>query len=193
MESGREGGVQAVWKPLAVLWIEILISTRPKPAYGRQGLDWIVGPGYSFVVFWTNRGIKLTSYGAKTSHHQQGDLTDLLWCKNVTLPTGRSNWPPLVQKRDRYQQGGPTDLLDVKIRYWHATLTIWCNILRLPLCSWQNYWESEGFSRSVPLFFQPQLGSIALQVVLCSDGKMEKKKNKEIWWSSLLYYLKEKH
>ena len=33
--------------------------TRPKPAYGRQGLDWIVGPGYSFedVVFSTNRGI----------------------------------------------------------------------------------------------------------------------------------------
>ena len=29
--------------------------TRPKPAYGRQGLDWIVGPGYSFVVFWTNK------------------------------------------------------------------------------------------------------------------------------------------
>ena len=26
-------------------------TTRPKPAYGRQGLDWIVGPGYSFVVF----------------------------------------------------------------------------------------------------------------------------------------------
>ena len=22
-------------------------ATRPKPAYGRQGLDWIVGPGYS--------------------------------------------------------------------------------------------------------------------------------------------------
>ena len=32
-------------------------NTRPKPAYGRQGLDWIVGPGYSFVVFSTNRGI----------------------------------------------------------------------------------------------------------------------------------------
>ena len=31
--------------------------TRPKPAYGRQGLDWIFGPGYSFVVFLTNRGI----------------------------------------------------------------------------------------------------------------------------------------
>ena len=29
-------------------------KTRPKPAYGRQGLDWIVGPGYSFVVFSTD-------------------------------------------------------------------------------------------------------------------------------------------
>ena len=31
--------------------------TRPKPAYGRQGQDWIIGPGCSFVVFSTNRGI----------------------------------------------------------------------------------------------------------------------------------------
>ena len=31
--------------------------TRPKLAYGRQGLDWIVGQGYSFVVFSTNMGI----------------------------------------------------------------------------------------------------------------------------------------
>ena len=30
-----------------------ILLTRPKPAYGRQGLDWIVGPGYSFVVFST--------------------------------------------------------------------------------------------------------------------------------------------
>jgi hypothetical protein len=30
-----------------------LLDTRPKPAYGRQGLDWIVGPGYSFAVFST--------------------------------------------------------------------------------------------------------------------------------------------
>ena len=34
-------------------------DTRPKPAYGRQGLDWIIGPGYSFVVV-TNRGLHLT-------------------------------------------------------------------------------------------------------------------------------------
>ena len=33
----------------------IFCVTRPKPAYGRQGLDWISGPGYSFVVFSTNK------------------------------------------------------------------------------------------------------------------------------------------
>ena len=32
----------------------IIIITRPKPAYVQQGLDWIIGPGYSFVVFSTN-------------------------------------------------------------------------------------------------------------------------------------------
>ena len=32
-----------------------IYETRPKPADGRQGLDWIVGPGYSFVVFSTNK------------------------------------------------------------------------------------------------------------------------------------------
>ena len=37
------------------LVIIAIIITRPKPAYGRQGLDWIVGPGYSFVVFSTNK------------------------------------------------------------------------------------------------------------------------------------------
>ena len=37
--------------------VKRFIRTRPKPAYGRQGLDWIIGPGYSFVVFSTNRGI----------------------------------------------------------------------------------------------------------------------------------------
>ena len=40
---------------LIIIIIIIIIITRPKPAYGRQGLDWIVGPGYSFVVFSTNK------------------------------------------------------------------------------------------------------------------------------------------
>ena len=34
---------------------KFFILTRLKPAYGQQGLDWIVGPGYSFVVFSTNK------------------------------------------------------------------------------------------------------------------------------------------
>ena len=39
-----------------IFFINIIIKiTRPKPGYGRQGLDWIVGPGYSFVVISTNK------------------------------------------------------------------------------------------------------------------------------------------
>ena len=30
-------------------------NTRPKLAYGREGLDWIVRPGYNFGVFSTSR------------------------------------------------------------------------------------------------------------------------------------------
>ena len=39
---------------ISIVNIMIMI-TRPKPAYGRPGLDWIVGPGYSFSVFSTNK------------------------------------------------------------------------------------------------------------------------------------------
>ena len=31
--------------------IIVFKMTRPKPAYGRQGLDWIARPEYSFMVF----------------------------------------------------------------------------------------------------------------------------------------------
>ena len=48
----------------------------------------------------TNRGSSWPPLIQKTWHYQQGDPTDLLWCKMVTLPTGRSNWPPLIQKHD---------------------------------------------------------------------------------------------
>ena len=40
---------------ITTIMIVIIMTTRPKPAYGRQGLDWIVWPGYSFVVFSTNK------------------------------------------------------------------------------------------------------------------------------------------
>ena len=84
---------------------ELFKRTRPKPAYGRQGIDWIVGPGYSFGVFsmsqcltlrlrrsaqlmiqkryLTNRGIQLTSFGSKTLRHSRGAPTDLLWSKKT--------------------------------------------------------------------------------------------------------------
>ena len=75
---------------------QCFIQTRPKPAYGRQGLDWIFGPKkWCKNVTVTNRGVQLTSFDPK----------------NVTLPIGGSNCPLLVQKTWRYQQGGPTDLL----------------------------------------------------------------------------------
>ena len=41
--------------------------------------------------------------------------TNLLWSKKRDV-TDRGVQPPLVQKRDRYQQGGPTDLLWSKKR-----------------------------------------------------------------------------
>ena len=57
----------------AVFWY-----TRPKPAYGRQGLDW---------DRWARIQFSQVHFGAKL------DSTDLLWCKNVTSPTGGSNRP----------------------------------------------------------------------------------------------------
>ena len=43
--------------------------TRPKPAYGLQGLDWDRRARIQFGQ---------VHFGAKTSNHQQGDPTDLL-------------------------------------------------------------------------------------------------------------------
>ena len=51
---------------ILIIIIIIIITTRPKPAYGRQGLDWIVGPGYSFVVFSTIKTIETNQKPRKT-------------------------------------------------------------------------------------------------------------------------------
>ena len=56
----------------------IFCNTRPKPAFGRQGLDW---------DRWARIQFSQVHFGAKL------DSTDLLWCKNVTSPTGGSNRP----------------------------------------------------------------------------------------------------
>ena len=59
---------------------------RLKLAYGRQGLDWIVEPGYSFGVFSTSRfaARALSSVDdPKMLRDQHLAPTDLLWSKNV--------------------------------------------------------------------------------------------------------------
>ena len=61
-----------------VVIVVFLMTTRPKPAYGRQGLDW---------DRWARIQFSQVHFGAKL------DSTDLLWCKNVTSPTGGSNRP----------------------------------------------------------------------------------------------------
>ena len=48
---------------------KFFILTRLKPAYGQQGLDWIVGPGYSFVVFSTKKPWKPTKNNEKPWNH----------------------------------------------------------------------------------------------------------------------------
>ena len=91
---------------VAKLWPK-LYSTRPKPAYGRQGLDWMVGQGYSFVVFSTN----------KTMETNQKS-------KNVTLLTWGPNWPPLFQKRYITNRGPQPASFDPKtLCYQHGALT----------------------------------------------------------------------
>ena len=51
-------------------------NSRPKPTYGRPGLDWIVWPGYSFGVFSMSRFALSSVDAPKTLRDQQGDLSD---------------------------------------------------------------------------------------------------------------------
>ena len=39
-----------IWCLITCIWV-----TRPKPAYGRQGPDWIIGPEFSYGLFSTSR------------------------------------------------------------------------------------------------------------------------------------------
>ena len=50
--------------------IIIIIITRPKPAYSRQGLDWILGPGYSFVVVSTDKTMETNQKPWKATEMQ---------------------------------------------------------------------------------------------------------------------------
>ena len=54
-------------------------TTRPKPAYGRQGLD---------SDRWARIQFSQVHFGAKTSRNQQGGPTDLLWSKKRDVTHG---------------------------------------------------------------------------------------------------------
>ena len=71
----------------------VFFNTRPKPPFGRQGLAGYWGKDRGNA----GTGPQLTSFGAKKSHHVQGDPTDLLWC--IKLYVTDVDW------------GGPIDLL----------------------------------------------------------------------------------
>ena len=95
------------FKILTKLQLQTFVQTRPKPAYGRQGLDWDrwVRIQFSQVHFgakldstdllWSrhSRGVQLTSFGPKNVTSLTGGPTDLLWSKKRHVTNGGSNWP----------------------------------------------------------------------------------------------------
>ena len=68
-------------KQSGVSSVACFMQTRPKPAYRWQGLDWIVGPGFSFGVFSMSRfspSLRSLVNDSKTLPDQQGGPIDLL-------------------------------------------------------------------------------------------------------------------
>ena len=89
--------------------------TRPKPAYGRQGLDWIVGPDYRFVVFSTNKTME-TMKNHETTLKNQGNQPKTMKNHETTLKN-HGNQPKTMKNHEttlktlRHQQRVPTDFL----------------------------------------------------------------------------------
>ena len=57
-QEGLSGDVSWCYQTpyrFAVTNQQMFVGTMPKPAYNRQGLDWIIGSGNSFVVFSTHK------------------------------------------------------------------------------------------------------------------------------------------
>ena len=79
-----------LWSPTNMLFVNpsssIIIITRPKPAYGRQGLDWIVGPGYSFLVFSTKKTIFFI-FISTPEGHERGTF----WRVIISFQSGTEN------------------------------------------------------------------------------------------------------
>ena len=93
--KSREGGITwSVCKYMNCKQIkhgQDFSETRPKPAFGRQGLD---------SDRWARIQFSQVHFGAKLD--SRGGPTDLLWSKKRHVTNGGSNWPPLVQKMSRH-------------------------------------------------------------------------------------------
>merc|ERR1719318_1230557 len=90
----------------SIISIVILCSTRPKPAYGRQGLDW---------DRWARIQFSQVHFGAFC--HSRGGPTDLLWSKKRHVTNGGVQLTSFGPKNVTSLTGGPTDLLWSKKRH----------------------------------------------------------------------------
>ena len=97
--------------PMTTLILLIIILTRPKPAYGRQGLDWIVWPGYRFVVFST---MEPTKNHEKPWNHLEKPWKPTKKHEKPTQPTS------MIKKCDVTDMGPnwPFRCLDLRHSYW---------------------------------------------------------------------------
>ena len=99
------------------------MKTRPKPAYDRQGQDWIVRPEYSFGVFSTSRfapaALNLVELMVMIKRYKQTDAPNQKLVVKIKhyKQTNRQTQPPGGPKPNcgpqtsRHQHWAPTNLL----------------------------------------------------------------------------------
>ena len=69
----------------ALILKQTFVKTRPKPAYGRQGLDWDRWARIQFTIYVTNAGSQLTSMIKKRYVTNAGSqLTSMIKKRYVT-------------------------------------------------------------------------------------------------------------
>ena len=108
---------------------ERFVKTRPEKAYGQQGLDWIVGPEYSFRVFsmWEMKNqpgtMKNHESWPGTMKNQPGTL------KNHENRTGTMKNQPWKTNRE------PWITMKTELEPWKTNLVPWK--------TWKQTWNNE--------------------------------------------------
>ena len=95
--------------------------TRPKPAFGRQGLDWIVGPEYSFRVFSTWK-----------MKNQPGTMKTL-----KTMKTDLEQWKTNLAPWKPQKKTGTIKTINTNLKTWKTNLDPW-KILKTHLDPWKT-------------------------------------------------------